>query len=112
MESILLTIKAGLDIEENYDGFDTQIILAINNAIFSLSQLGVGPDAGFLITTHENTWTELYDGDTNIEGVKSYILLRVKMEFDPPGTSFLIGAMKNQLEQLEWRLQVQLDPEV
>jgi hypothetical protein len=110
MESILVTIRSGLGIDPEYDGFDGQIIMAINNAIFSLSQFGIGPDTEFKITGIEEEWTDLFDGVTNLESAKSYILLKVKQEFDPPGTSFHIAAQDRQIKELEVRLTIEVDP--
>lgn len=111
MESILLTIRIMLGIEEEFEGFDTEITSGINSALFSLSQLGIGPEGGFLITGLEETWAELFDGVDNLEAVKSYIWLKTRLVFDPPGTSFLLESMNNQAQQLEWRLQVEVDPD-
>lgn len=111
MESILITIRTMLGIEDDFDGFDTEIMTGINSAIFSLSQIGIGPDGGFEITGIDETWTELYDGVSNLQAVKSYIWLKTRLEFDPPGTSFLIESINNQINQLEWRLMVEVDPE-
>ena len=41
MDSILDTIKKMLGYPTEYTEFDTDIIVAINNAFFSLHQLGV-----------------------------------------------------------------------
>lgn len=112
MESILVTIKKGLGIDENYDGFDSEIIVGINNAIFSLSQIGIGPDDGLVVSGVDEIWADLYNSVTNIESVKSYILLKTRLEFDPPTTSFLINAIENQIKEIEWRLMVQVDPDV
>ncbi|NIW34588.1 hypothetical protein GWM83_03400, partial [Candidatus Bathyarchaeota archaeon] len=46
MDSILLSIKESLGVEKDYSGFDGEIIMSINSAIFSLGQLGVGPTGG------------------------------------------------------------------
>lgn len=109
--SILLTVRQGLGVPVEYDGFDVQIILAINSAIMSLNQLGVGPIDGLIVTGITETWEELYVTATNIEAVKSYILLKTKLEFDPPGTAHLLNSMTSQIEELGWRLAVQVDPE-
>lgn len=111
MESILLTIRTMLGVGEDYDGFDTAIMAGINTAIFSLSQIGVGPDGGFNITGETETWTQLFDGVSNLNAVKSYIWLKTRLEFDPPTTSFLGEAIQRQIDQLEWRLQVEVDPD-
>jgi hypothetical protein len=109
MDSILATIREGLGIQKDYDGFDGEIIVAINSAIFSLKQLGIGPD-GFLITGLDEEWSTLIDTAEDIDGIKAYILLKSRMLFDPPTTSFLLEAVSRQITELEWRLMVQVDP--
>jgi hypothetical protein len=111
MDSILLTIRTMLGIPDGFDGFDVPILSGINSAIFSLSQLGVGPDGGLVVTDDSQTWTELYDGVTNLESVKAYVWLKTRLIFDPPGTSFLLTAIQNQVVELEWRLQTEVDPD-
>lgn len=111
MESILMTIRRGLGVPDDYSGFDGQIIVAINNAIFSLTQLGIGPATGLVVTGIDETWTQLFDAVTNLEGVKSYILLKSKLEFDPPQHGFLITAIQEQIQELAWRLMVEVDPD-
>lgn len=112
MESILMSIKTSLGVDPDYDGFDTEIIIAINGAIFSLSQLGIGPDGGFTVTGIAETWVELFDGVSNLEAAKNYILLSSRLIFDPPTTSFLIGAVERQKMEMCWRLMTEVDPEL
>jgi len=38
--------------------------------------------------------------------VKTYVYLRVRFIFDPPTTSYLLEAMKEQIKEFEWRLNV------
>lgn len=111
MESILLTIRTMLGIEDDFDGFDTEILAGINSAIFSLSQIGVGPSGGMTVTGDVETWDTLFDSVPNLEAVKSYIWLKTRLEFDPPSTSYLIQAIERNIQQLEWRLQVEVDPD-
>lgn len=47
-DSILNTIKKQLGITEDYTVFDSDLIVHINSVFLTLSQLGVGPDEGFL----------------------------------------------------------------
>ena len=49
MESILTSTKKLLGIEEGYEQFDVDIIMHINTIFTVLTQLGVGPSAGFSI---------------------------------------------------------------
>lgn len=111
MESILLTIKSMLGIDAEYGGYDVPVISAINNAIFTLQQIGIGPTPTVYISGHDEVWSTLFDGVADLEGIKSYIYLKVRLEFDPPSTSFGISAIENQIRQMEWRLKVQVDPD-
>lgn len=47
----------------------------------------------------------------DIEAVKSYVALKVKLLFDPPQSSTVMEAVKNQISELEWRLYVMCDKE-
>lgn len=112
MESILTTIKKMIGIAEEYAHFDTDIIIYINNALASLRQIGVGPASGFSISSDEQTWYDFIGNSTECEAIKTYIYLKVKMVFDPPSTSFVLAAMERQVQELEWRLNVQSETEV
>jgi len=109
MDSILTSIKKLLGIEEDYNQFDTDIIININSTLMALTQLGVGPVEGFSITDKTATWTEFLDGRKDLEGVKTYVYLKVRLLFDPPQTGFLVDAIKNQIAELEWRLNIQAE---
>ena len=109
--SILKTIRTSLGILPDFTDFDLEILVAINSALTAVSQLGIGPDGGFSISDDTATWDDLFDGVTNIEAVKSYIFLKVRLEFDPPGTSFLQTSFNNQLTELAFRLMVEVDPD-
>lgn len=108
-ESILVTIKKLLGITEDYDAFDLDVITFINSAMMTLQQLGVGPTRGFTVSGESETWSEFLPSDMMLEGVKHYIFLCVKMVFDPPANSFVMEAMKQQKEELEWRLREQAE---
>ncbi len=102
--SILNSTKRILGIDYSYTPFDTDIITHIN-AIFSvLNQLGIGPDEGFFIGGDDEKWEDFQIPDIQLNLVKTYLYLRVRMLFDPPGTSYLIEAMNNQIKEYEWRL--------
>lgn len=112
MSSILLTVRQSLGIQNDFDGFDGEIIVAINTAFMSLNQLGVGPEDGFVVSEVTDTWESfLGDGVTNLEGVKSYICLKARLLFDPPTSSYLLEAIQRSLNELEWRLNVEVEPD-
>lgn len=105
--SILSTTKKILGLDENYNVFDLDVMVHINSVLADLNQLGIGPVEGFEITGPEETWDSYLGGDPNLNAVKSYVYLRVRLLFDPPGTSYLIAAMNEQVQKAEWRLNVQ-----
>lgn len=105
-ESILTSTKKVLGIGEDYTVFDEDILMHINSAFATLHQLGLGPDEGFTVTNKDATWTSFLDGDPRLNSVKTYVYLKVRTVFDPPGTSFLLQAIDQQIKELEWRLNV------
>ena len=112
MDSILTSIKKLLGITEEYENFDQDIIMHINSAFMILNQLGVGPKNGFLINDKSSTWDEFIPERSNLEAVKTYVHLKVKLMFDPPLSSTVIVAIKSQINELEWRLNVSVDPPI
>jgi len=109
--SILKTIRTSLGILPDFIDFDAELLISINSALTAVSQLGIGPEAGLSISDDTATWDELFDGVTNIDAVKSYILIKCKLEFDPPGTSFLISSYDRQLNELAYRIMIEVDPD-
>lgn len=106
MESILTSIKKLLGISEDYTQFDSDIIMHINTVFLNLTQLGVGPSEGFSIEDETTYWEDFLDIDSNaqLNAVKSYIYLKVKLLFDPPLSSSVIESMNRMISELEWRL--------
>ena len=111
-DSILTTIKLLLGIAEDDTSFDIDIITYINMALNILLQLGVGPKDGFSITGYNENWSDYIDDMSKLEMVKSYIYLKVKLVFDPPSSSRVIESYENMLKEHEFRLNVQVDPEM
>lgn len=105
-ESILRSTKKILGIDAAYTPFDLDIITHINAAFSILNQLGVGPQDGFSIEDETTEWDEYLVPPNQLHLVKTYIYLKVRLLFDPPGTSFLIESANNQLKEYEWRLNV------
>ena len=108
--SIFKTIKSLLGPESDYDAFDNDIIIFINSAIATLTQLGIGPPAGFRITGDTETWTDLVGSYEDLDSVKSYIYMKVRLAFDPPSNSSVLNAYQEACKEYEWRLNVAVDP--
>lgn len=110
MESILQSIKKLIGITEDYTAFDLDIIIHINSVFMILNQMGVGPEGGFSISDESAVWSDyLPEDNKNLEAVKTYIYLKVKMVFDPPLSSAVMEATKQMISELEWRLNVEAE---
>lgn len=109
--SILTSIKKMLGIGEDYEAFDLEIIAYINSAFATLNQMGIGPEDGFEIEDKVPTWVAFLGEDPRLNPVKPYTYFRVRLIFDPPTTSFLLEAMKQQIEELAVRLSYKREEE-
>jgi hypothetical protein len=106
LTSILTSVKKVLNIDASYTAFDEDILMHINSVFATLTQLGVGPATGFAIEDDTTTWDAFLGTDLRLNNVKTYVYLRVRMLFDPPQTSYLIDAMREQIRELEFRMNV------
>lgn len=107
---ILDTICSMLGPADTYAHFADEILIHINSAINILTQLGVGPEEGFM-ATKETTWEDYMDEDIQLQMAKQYIYLKVKLMFDPPANSFVQEAMSKEAKELEWRIDVNTSKE-
>ena len=110
MESILASVKKTLGIDEIHTGFDEDIILHINSVFAILQQMGVGPQNGFRIDDDSAIWNDFIEDVNQLNFVKSYIYLKVRLLFDPPVSSGAIESINKLISELEWRLFVACDP--
>ena len=109
-DSIVVTIKKMLGLDDEYTPFDVDVIIHINAALMTLAQMGVGPKEGYEVSDYDQTWSEFLGENYNKLGaVKTYVYLQVKMLFDPPTNSFVMDAMKKQSEEILFRLNVQAE---
>ncbi len=106
MESILTSIKKMLGIQEDYEHFDTDLILHINSVLMIVTQIGVGPAEGFAIQDKSAVWTDLTDDEKKLNSVKSFVYLKVKLLFDPPANTAAMQSLKELASEFEWRLNV------
>ena len=103
-ESILTSIKKLMGIPEDYTHYDADIIMHINSVFMILNQLGVGPSDGFSITDKTSVWSDFISDNKNLEAVKSYMYMKVRLLFDPPLSSAVMECMNRMIGELEWRL--------
>jgi hypothetical protein len=106
-DSILDSTKKCLNLSSDYTPFDQDVIMHINSVFSTLNQLGVGPETGFMIEDKDAVWSDFLEGDLRLNNIKTYVYLRVRMLFDPPTIGYLAEAMKDQIKELEWRINAQ-----
>lgn len=109
MDSILTSVKKMLGIVEEYEHFDADLILHINSVFMILAQLGVGPRTGFSISDKTTTWSDYLGDEARIDSVKTYMYLRVRLLFDPPMNSAVTEVIKNQIDEIGWRLREEVE---
>lgn len=106
MGSILGTIKKMVGYELDYTVFDDDLIVFINSDIRKLNQLGVNNGA-FSVTGMNETWEDYLGEKIDLyRTVMSHIYISVKLMHDPPANSFTITNYKEELKELEFRIQV------
>lgn len=109
-ESILTSVKKGVGgLLEEDESFDSDLILHINTVFSKLTQLGVGPNEGFSISDKSSTWNDFIGSDARMNMVKSFVILSVRMLFDPPTSGSVSKAFEEQIAEYEWRLNVQAE---
>lgn len=108
-DSILRTIKLMLGLTDDITSFDEELKVHINSLFTILNQLDCISDDGFRITGYDETWGQLTDQITIAEMIKEFMYLKVRMIFDPPGSSVVSDAFNQRIAELEWRMNVQAE---
>jgi hypothetical protein len=107
IDSILDSVKKVLNLPSDHHEFDEDIIMHINSVFSTLHQLGIGPAQGFMITDNTALWSTFLGGSLPQNNIRSYMYLCVRMLFDPPNTGYHVEAMKSQIAEFAWRINVE-----
>lgn len=102
--SILKTVRKSVtgSVENTY--FDDDLIMAINAGFLTLTQLGLGPEGGYMVEGESDTWNDFTNDETLLATVSTYICRRTKQEFDPHANATLNESLQRSIDELEWRL--------
>lgn len=112
-DSILDSVKLGLDgIDPENKDFDDQLILYVNSMFRILYRIGVGIK-GFRISDRTSVWSDFLEGQEDVvkDIVPLYVALKVKYFWDPPTTGAATTALKEMIDELEFTLNISVDPE-
>lgn len=93
-----------MGITEDYEYFDGDIVIHINTVFSQLNQMGVGPDEPFMIFDKSAMWSDFIQDKSQIQMVKTYVYLKVRIIFDPPSNTVTMEAFKELIAEHEWRL--------
>lgn len=107
--SMLKEIRSYCDIPEDDTCFDTTLKIHTNGAIFELEQVGVDPK-DFILSNDTQSWADYLGERKDLELVKTYICMYVKLNFDPPANSFLVASIEQKLERFAWRIREHTEP--
>jgi len=106
--TILDDVKYGLGILPTNDGFDNELLININSVAANLVQLGI-IDYDIVIDDG-TTWPVLVN--FQIEAlIKQYIIIKVKLIFDPSANQSITEALKGSLPELEGRIKLIVEEE-
>lgn len=107
--SILDDIKMLLGIPKDITDFDVALVLNCNTIFSGLTQMGLGPSTGFYIIDNTYYWSDIIEDEVNLHNIKTYMYLKVKLLFDPPANATLINSIESQINELEWRISLELE---
>ena len=118
-DTILGSIKQMLGLQQDYTPFDPELVLHINSALMALTQLGVGRKGFFItyevpvgaedgIARSTETWKDFLGSAelSNLQAAKSYVYFKVKLSYDPSGSSVLQENYKALADEYAFRLLV------
>lgn len=108
-DSIFSSVKKVVGLLGDDGSFDEDILLHINSVVSTLRQLGLSIPADFYVRDDVQTWRDLLGEFRDLDLVKSYMTMKVRLMFDPPSSSFGLASMTEMVKELEWRINVLTD---
>ena len=108
-DSIFSSVKKVVGLLGDDGSFDEDILLHINSVVSTLRQLGLSIPADFYVRDDVQTWRDLLGEFRDLDLVKSYMTMKVRLMFDPPASSFGLASMTEMVKELEWRINVLTD---
>ena len=101
---ILASVKRICSIADPDTSFDNELILYTNTVLMEIMQEWYGMDHAFKVVDGTETWDQVLGEDTDYEGVKELVGLKVRLMFDTPTSGSVMQAIQDQIKNLEWRM--------
>lgn len=108
-DSIFESVKKVLGLLGDDSSFDEDILLHINSVVSTLRQLGLSIPSDFYVRDDVQTWQNLLGEFRDLDLVKSYMAMKVRLMFDPPTSSFGLASMTEMVKEFEWRINTLTD---
>ena len=108
-DSIFNSVKKVVGLLGDDGSFDEDILLHINSVVSTIRQLGLSIPADFYVRDDVQTWQDLLGEFRDLDLVKSYMTMKVRLMFDPPSSSFGLKSMEEMVKEYEWRINVLTD---
>ena len=108
-DSIFSSVKKVVGLLGDDGSFDEDILLHINSVVSTLRQLGLSIPSDFYVRDDVQTWRDLLGEFRDLDIVKSYMAMKVRLMFDPPSSSFGLASMTEMVKELEWRINALTD---
>lgn len=103
-DNILESVKKLLGIESDYNYFDADILMHINAAFSTLTQLGIKEVYGALVDSDSEWGDYLEESSSVLSAIKTYVFLKVRVLFDPPSSSAVLDCINRSISEQEWRI--------
>lgn len=105
-ELVFDSVKKMIGFTKDYEAFDLDLLTEINSIFVILYQIGVDE----VSTIDENTtWASLNLTPETLNLVKSYVVAKCRLAFDPPQSGILKETLKDRISELEFRINVSAD---
>lgn len=109
-ESILDSIKHDLGIDTCCDAFDQDIKMHIQSVLSTLYQIGVDSARKVPDIDKSVKWGDIFSDDSDLlPMIKQYVYLKIRVVFDPPNSSFVLESCNKQIDELEWRINIEAE---
>lgn len=110
MDSILDLTKKKIGPCVDDGSFDDDIIDEINSAFAIVYQLGAISESYAIEDAYE-TWDDVPCDDASVLSmIRSYVYIKSKLVFDPPANASILSALQARVNELEWRMNAEVDP--
>ena len=108
-DSIFNSVKKVVGLLGDDGSFDEDVLLYINSVVSTLRQLGLSIPSDYYVLDDVQTWRDLLGEYRDLDLVKSYMTMKVRLMFDPPSSSFGLASMTEMVKELEWRINILTD---